>query len=144
MTNLCSLHNTGEFPGIQGLLRFIMQTDIPKLGLSSHHTQDLRAEFPLAWFKCSISQVSNGNNILLIFSRTFKGIIVVIFFFFFFFFVFWGPPVAYGTSPGWGGFEVQLVAFTPATAMCDSSPVYSLHYSSRECGIPGPLSKARD
>ena len=140
MTNLCSLHNTGEFPGIQGLLRFIMQTDIPKLGLISHHTHGLRAEFPLAWFKCSISQVSNGNNILLIFSRTFKWIIVVIFFFL----VFRATPVAYGTSQARVELEIQLLACTTATAMWDSSPVYSLHYSSGECGIPGPLSKARD
>ena len=39
--------------------------------------------------------------------------------------------------------ELQLPAYTPATAMPDSSHVCNLHHSSQQCRILNPLSKAR-
>ena len=40
--------------------------------------------------------------------------------------------------------EVQLLAYTTATAMWDPSHVYHLHHSTQQCWILNPLSKARD
>ena len=40
--------------------------------------------------------------------------------------------------------ELQLLAYTTATAMPDLNWVYSLHHSSRQCQILNPLSVARD
>ena len=40
--------------------------------------------------------------------------------------------------------ELQLLAYTPTTAMWDLSCVWDLHHSSRQCRILNPLSKARD
>ena len=40
--------------------------------------------------------------------------------------------------------ELQLLAYTTATATPDLSCVCDLHHSSRQCPILNPLSKARD
>ena len=40
--------------------------------------------------------------------------------------------------------ELQLLAYTAATAIWDPSHVYNLHHSSRGHWILNPLSKARD
>ena len=40
--------------------------------------------------------------------------------------------------------ELQLLAFTPATAMWDLSCVFDLHHSSGQCRILNPLIEARD
>ena len=40
--------------------------------------------------------------------------------------------------------EVQLLAYTTATATWDPSQVCNLHHSSQQCRIFNPLSKARD
>ena len=40
--------------------------------------------------------------------------------------------------------ELQLPAYTTATAMPDPSPVYDLHRSSWQHQIPDPLIEARD
>ena len=40
--------------------------------------------------------------------------------------------------------ELQLPAYTTATAAGDPSHVCDLHHSSRRCQIPDPLSEARD
>ena len=40
--------------------------------------------------------------------------------------------------------ELQLPAYTTATAMPDPSRVCSLHCSSQQCWILNPLSEARD
>ena len=40
--------------------------------------------------------------------------------------------------------ELQLPVYTTATAMEDVSHVCDLHYSSQQCSILNPLSKARD
>ena len=40
--------------------------------------------------------------------------------------------------------ELQLPAYTTATATPDLSPVWDLHHSSRQCRVPDPLSKARN
>ena len=40
--------------------------------------------------------------------------------------------------------ELQLPAYTTATAMWDLSPICDLHHSSGQCRILNPLSKARD
>ena len=40
--------------------------------------------------------------------------------------------------------ELQLLAYTTATATWDLTRVYGLHHSSRQCRILNPLSQARD
>ena len=40
--------------------------------------------------------------------------------------------------------ELQLLAYTAATAMSDPSCVFDLHHSSQQCQILNPLSEARD
>ena len=40
--------------------------------------------------------------------------------------------------------DLQLLAYTTAIAMRDSSGICDLHHSSRQHQIPDPLSKARD
>ena len=40
--------------------------------------------------------------------------------------------------------ELQLPAYTTATAMQNPSYIYNLHHSSWQCCIPNPLSEARD
>ena len=40
--------------------------------------------------------------------------------------------------------ELQLLAYTTATAIPDPSQVCDLHHSSQQHWIPNPLSKARD
>ena len=40
--------------------------------------------------------------------------------------------------------ERQLPAYATASAMPDSSCIYDLHHSSRQCWILSPLSQARD
>ena len=64
---------------------------------------------------------------------------------FFFFFFFWFSPTARGT-PRLGAkseSELQLPAYTTATATQDPSHVYNLQHSSWQHGILNPLSKAR-
>ena len=65
-------------------------------------------------------------------------------FFFFFFFTFRATFVAYGCSQAKVKLELQLLAYTTATAMPDLSRVYKLHHSSQQCWIFNPLRKARD
>ena len=40
--------------------------------------------------------------------------------------------------------ELQLLAYTTATAMWDPSHIWDLHHSSQQCQILNPLSKTRD
>ena len=40
--------------------------------------------------------------------------------------------------------ELQLLAYTTATATLDPSYICDLYHSSQQCQIPNPLSKARD
>ena len=40
--------------------------------------------------------------------------------------------------------ELQLPAYTTATATPDLSHICNLHHSSQQCQIPNPLSEARD
>ena len=40
--------------------------------------------------------------------------------------------------------ELQLPAYTTATATRDPSHICELHHSSRQCRMPSPLSEARD
>ena len=65
--------------------------------------------------------------------------------FFFFFFAFWGPHLWHTEVSRLGvKSELQLSAYTTATAMWDPSLVCDLHPSSQQCQIPKPLSEARD
>ena len=68
--------------------------------------------------------------------------VCVSFFFFFFFGSFRAAPVAYGSSQARGQLELQLQAYTTATAMPDPSRVCDLHHSSW-CRILNPLNEAR-
>ena len=67
------------------------------------------------------------------------------FFFFFFFLVFLGPHPWHMEVPGLGvQSELQLLAYTTATATPDPSRICNLNYSSRQHRVLNPLSKTRD
>jgi len=64
---------------------------------------------------------------------------------FFFLFVFLEPHPWHMKVPSLGvELEIQLPAYTTATAMRDPSYVCDLHHSSWQCWILNPLSKAKD
>ena len=63
--------------------------------------------------------------------------------FFFFCFV-RAAPVAYGISQAGVKSELQLPAYTTATAMLGLSCICNLYHSSQQCQILNPLSEARD
>ena len=66
-------------------------------------------------------------------------------FLFFFFFCFLGPYLQHTEVPRLGlKLELQLPAYTTATAMLDPSRVCDLYHSSQQCWILNPLSEARD
>ena len=70
---------------------------------------------------------------------------VSIIFFLFCPFVFLGPHPRHMEVPRLGvKWELQLPAYTTATATMDQSCVCDLHHSSRQCQILNPLSEARD
>ena len=59
--------------------------------------------------------------------------------------VFLGPPPWYMEVPRLRDeLELQLLAYSTATAMPELSRVCSLHHSSQELWILNPLSEARD
>ena len=61
------------------------------------------------------------------------------------FFFFLGPPPWHMEVPRLGvESELQLLAYTTASAMPDVSVVCNLHHSSWQHCIPDPLSEARD
>ena len=62
----------------------------------------------------------------------------------FFFFLFRAAPPGYGSFQARGQSELQLPAYTTATAIQDTSLIYDLHHSSRQHQIPDPQSEARD
>ena len=65
--------------------------------------------------------------------------------FFFFFFVFLGQHPWHMEVPTLGvELEIQLPAYTTATATPDLSRVCNLHHRSWQCWILNPLSEARD
>jgi len=64
---------------------------------------------------------------------------------FFFFFGFLGLHLQQMEVPRLGGeSELQLPAYTTATATQDLSHICDLHHSSWQCQIPNPLNEARD
>ena len=64
-------------------------------------------------------------------------------FFFFFFLIFRAALETYESSQA-RQLQLQLPAYTTATAMQDLSHVYKLHHNSRQHWIPDPLSEARN
>ena len=61
------------------------------------------------------------------------------------FFCFLGPHLGHMEVPRLGGeSELQLPAYTAATATWERSCLCDLHHSSQQCWIPDLLSKARD
>ena len=63
----------------------------------------------------------------------------------FFFFCFSGPNLWHMEAPKLGvKSELQLPAYTTATAMQGLSCVCDLHHSSQQCWVLNPLSEARD
>ena len=74
-----------------------------------------------------------------------KSIQILILSFLFFFFVFLGLHPQHMEVPRLGvQLELQLPAYTTATATRDPSLVFDLYHSSRQCLILNPLSDARD
>ena len=62
-----------------------------------------------------------------------------------FVFVFLGPHLRHMEVSRLGvELELQLLAYTTATATLDPSHVCDLHHSSQQRWIPNPLSEARD
>ena len=76
----------------------------------------------------------------------FKQVFLFCFVFFFcFFFVFLAPHMQHMEVPRLGTeLDLQLPAYTTATATPDLSHVCDLHHRSWQCQILNPLSKARD
>ena len=65
-------------------------------------------------------------------------------FFSFFFFLFRATPVAYGSSKAGVDLELQLPAYTTATATRDQSCIYNLHHSSwQPTPDPSPSERGR-
>ena len=62
----------------------------------------------------------------------------------FFFFLFRDTPTVYGDSQARGQIRASAAGLATATATQDLSHVCDLHYSSWQCQILNPLSKARD
>ena len=63
----------------------------------------------------------------------------------FFFFFFLGPQLQHMEVPTLGvESELQLQAYNKATATRDPSHIHDPHCSSRQCGVPNPLSETRD
>ena len=62
----------------------------------------------------------------------------------FFFFAFRAAPLAYGGSQAGVQTELQLPAYTTATATWAPSCIFELHHSSRQHRICNLLNKARD
>ena len=65
----------------------------------------------------------------------------------YFILIFWlfrAAPEAYGSSQGGVESELQLLAYTTATATRDPSQICHLHHSSWQCQMADPLSEARD
>ena len=69
---------------------------------------------------------------------------IPIYFHFFSFFLFRASPVAYGSSQLGVKSELQLPAYTSATAMTDLSSICNLHNSLRQHWILNPLSQVQD
>ena len=65
-------------------------------------------------------------------------------FFFFFFVSSRATPAAHGGSEARVQLELELLAYTRATATWNLSRVCDLHHSSWQCQILNPLSLARD
>ena len=71
--------------------------------------------------------------------------IPLLFIFYFYFFVFLGPHMQHMEVPRlWVESELQLPAYTTATAARDLSHICDLHHGSRQHWILSPLSKTRD
>ena len=63
----------------------------------------------------------------------------------FFIFAFLGPHLRHMEVPRLRvELQLQLLAYTTATATWDLSCVYDIHHTSGQCWIPDPWSKARD
>ena len=77
--------------------------------------------------------------------KTKTNITSLFYLFFFWSFVFLGPHLWHMEVPRLGvESELQLPAYTTATAMPDPNCVCDLHHSSGQCRILNPLSEARD
>ena len=75
--------------------------------------------------------------------RVVLGNVIITYCLFFFFFL--GPHPRHMEVPRLGAeSELQLPAYTTATAAQDLSCICNLHRSSRQLGILDPLSEARD
>ena len=73
------------------------------------------------------------------------GFFLPFLFFFVFFFVFLGLHLQHMKVPRLGAeTELQLPAYTTATAMRDLNQFCNLHHSSWQCWLLNPLSEARD
>ena len=77
--------------------------------------------------------------------RVFQTVSFLSFLKIFYFFAFLGPHPWYTDVPRLAvESELQLLAYTTASAIQDRSRICDLHHSSRQHWIPNPLSEARD
>ena len=86
---------------------------------------------------CCCIQTGMGNEILFRNAETWIFYLCIYLFF-------RAAPLVYGIPRLQVKSELQLLAYTTATAMPDLSHVCSLHSSSWQCRILNPLSRARD
>ena len=78
-------------------------------------------------------------------TQGYKRLTVLAILFYFVYFIFLGLHLQHTEVPRLGvESELQLLAYTTATAMSDPSGVCDLQHSSRQLWIPHPLSEARD
>ena len=90
------------------------------------------------------SEVMTCNSNFSLCQFNFFIILFILFFCYSFFFP-QGPHLWHMEVPRLGvQSELQLLAYTRATTAQDLSHVCNLHYSSQQCRILNPLSKARD
>ena len=96
------------------------------------------------WGFCEGLQNTVYKNICKAIKCLYKILLLHFFFFLFFFCLFRTAPLACGGCSIGVKWELQLVAYTTATAMQDPSRICNLHHSSWQHCILNPLSKARD
>ena len=115
------------------MLPFYMEEDKKCMPLPSPHRGNLM------WWK---AKDLKSENLVFKFTQPFIGHNLFLFFFFFFFL---GPHLQQIEVPRLEGeLEVQLPAYTTATAMWDPNCICNLHHSSWQHWILNPLSEAMD
>jgi len=109
--------------------------DVPWPGIKSKLQLRPRPQLQQCWILSSLGHSGNSDALFYLFYL----------FILFLFFCFLGPFLRHMEVPRPGvDSELQLPAYTTATATPDPSRICHLHHSSWQCWILNPLSEARD